>query len=133
MQPRIGAEQNLAIEGTVGLLAGLGAELQIAVNALAEGALQLRGRSSFKMKAIPKPCDRAGKRLVLRIKINGSSGITFVFHTFRDGARRVITLMKVVGRVSPPRVVLLYVGLIDGLSILVGDKGQSSVREGRVH
>lgn len=76
VQFRLGARQNFSVEGAVGLLAGLGAKFQIAVDAPAEGALQLRGRPSLKMNHISKPCDCAGKRLVLGIEIDWAGGIT---------------------------------------------------------
>jgi hypothetical protein len=41
VQFRLGADQNLFILGPVGLLAALGAKLQIAVDALVKGTLQL--------------------------------------------------------------------------------------------
>jgi hypothetical protein len=41
VQLRLGTDENLAVEGAVGSLAGLGAKLQIAVDALAEGAAVL--------------------------------------------------------------------------------------------
>ncbi len=70
----------LPLKGRSGCWPGLGAKLQIAVDALAEGARQLRGRSSLEMNHIPKPCHRAGKCLILRIEVDGSGGITLVFH-----------------------------------------------------
>ena len=80
VQFRLGARQNFSVEGAVGLLAGLGAKFQIAVDAPAEGALQLRRSPALKMNHIPKPGDRAGECLILRIEVDGASGITFVFH-----------------------------------------------------
>jgi hypothetical protein len=55
VQFRFSAHQNLSVERAVGLLAGLGAKLQIAVDALAEGARQLRGGSSLEMNHIRSP------------------------------------------------------------------------------
>lgn len=43
-----------------------------------------------------------------------------------------VIIWDVVGRVSPPRIALLLVRFIHGLSIDVGDKGQSGVGEVRV-
>jgi len=80
MQLRLGANENLSVEGAVGLLAVLGAEFQIAVDALAKGAFQFRRSSSLEMNHVAQPGDGAGKcfspgqsRLVLRDILCSSS------------------------------------------------------------
>src|SRR5665213_2560199 len=64
VQFRLGTHQNLSVERAVGLLAILGAKLDIGVDAFTEGARQFRGRSSLEMNHIAQPGYRAGKCLI---------------------------------------------------------------------
>jgi hypothetical protein len=80
VQFRLGAHQNLTVEEAVGLLAGLGAQLQIAVDALAEGPRQFFGRRALEMNHIPQPGDDSRKGVFFRIEVDGTADIAFVFH-----------------------------------------------------